>query len=308
MKFFRTEIGGTSRVGLLTSDDAVLLPERFADLVDVIAGAPGSLDVARSVLGARDGERVTLNEHRLLSPIGRFRRDLLCTGWNYWDHFEEGRGKRNDNDDKRPEAPLFFTKSPDVVIGPADPIAFDPKISHKWDYEAELVVVIGKAGRSIPATRAMDHVFGFCLANDVSARDLQRRHGGQWLKGKSIDGTMPLGPWIVTRDEIDLATVRLECFVNGDKRQDALITQMAFTVPELIAELFFGMTLRPGDVLLTGTPAGVGFARTPPLYLQAGDEVVVRGAGLGELRNVVTDVDLYGDATIILETPGETSA
>jgi 2-keto-4-pentenoate hydratase/2-oxohepta-3-ene-1,7-dioic acid hydratase in catechol pathway len=303
MKFFRADIGGAVRVGVLTGDDAVLLPERFRDLVDVIDGAPGSLDAAQSLLRAANAERVSLQGHRLLSPIGRFRRDLLCTGWNYWDHFEEGRGKRNDNVDKRPDAPAFFTKSPDVVIGPTDPIAFDARISQKWDYEAELVVVIGKAGRSIPASKAMDHVFGFCLANDVSARDLQRRHGGQWLKGKSIDGTMPLGPHIVTRDEIDLSKVRLECFVNGEKRQDVLVAQMAFAVPELIAELSFGMTLKPGDVLLTGTPAGAGFARTPPLYLKAGDEVVVRGAGLSELRNVVTESDLYGEATISLEIP-----
>ena len=301
MKFFRADMSGTVRVGLVADDGAVLLPGQFTDLVDVIQGLPGTLDVAKAALGARDGERIQLPAHRLLSPIGRFRRDLLCTGWNYWDHFEEGRGKRNDSVDKRPDAPTFFTKSPDVVIGPTDPIAFDPRISGKWDYEAELVVVIGKGGRSIPAARAIDHVFGFCLANDVSARDLQRRHGGQWLKGKSIDGTMPLGPYLVTRDEIDLRDVRLECFVNGEKRQDALVSQMAFGVPELVAELSFGMSLAPGDVLLTGTPAGVGYARTPPLYLKAGDEVVVRSAGLGELRNIVTEVDLYGESTITIE-------
>jgi 2,4-diketo-3-deoxy-L-fuconate hydrolase len=304
MKFFRANVHGKIRVGLIgpTLDDpAVLLPERFKDLVDVIQGAPDTLEMATAALHAREGERVRLGDHRLLSPIGRFRRDLLCTGWNYWDHFEEGRGKRNDSVDKRPDAPTFFTKSPDVVIGPTDPIAFDARVSRKWDYEAELVVIIGRTGRSIPATKAMDYVFGFCLANDVSARDLQRRHGGQWLKGKSIDGTMPLGPHIVTRDEIDLSGVRLECFVNGEKRQDALVSQMAFAVPDLIAELSFGMTLRAGDVLLTGTPAGVGYARTPPIYLKAGDEVVVRGSGLGELRNTVTEVDLYGESSVSVE-------
>jgi 2,4-diketo-3-deoxy-L-fuconate hydrolase len=301
MKLFRTLVQGTARVGAIAGDRAVLLPPRYSDVVDVIEDA-AALDLARTTLAAGDAERFTLAGHRLLSPIGRFRRDLLCTGWNYWDHFEEGRGKRNDNVEKRPDAPTFFTKSPDVVIGPGDPIAFDARISHKWDYEGELVVVIGKAGRSIPAARAMDHVFGYCLANDVSARDLQRRHGGQWLKGKSIDATMPLGPYITTRDEIDLSTLRLECFVNGDPRQDALVAQMAFAVPELIAELSFGMTLKPGDVLLTGTPAGVGYARTPPLYLNAGDEIVVRGAGLGELRNVVTAVDLYGDSSVTIES------
>jgi 2-keto-4-pentenoate hydratase/2-oxohepta-3-ene-1,7-dioic acid hydratase in catechol pathway len=300
MKFFRAVILGSIRVGVVSDDEGVLLPPRFTDVLDVIDGAPGTLDMARAALAGRDAEHVALHDVRLLSPIGRFRRDLLCTGWNYWDHFEEGRGKRNDNIDKRPDAPTFFTKGPDVVVGPTDPIAFDARISRKWDYEAELVVVIGKAGRSIPASKAMEHVFGFCLADDVSARDLQRRHGGQWLKGKSIDGTMPLGPYIVTREEIDVTRVRLECFVNGEKRQDALASQMAFAVPELLAELSLGMSLKPGDILLTGTPAGVGYARTPPLYLQAGDEVVVRSAGIGELRNVVTEADLFGDSSVTM--------
>jgi 2,4-didehydro-3-deoxy-L-rhamnonate hydrolase len=300
MKFFRAEIRGVARVGVAVNDEGALLPEQFTDVGDVIRGGPSALQSAHAALGSTE-PRIQLRDHRLLSPIGRFRRDLLCTGWNYWDHFEEGRGKRSGSVDKLPDAPTFFTKSPDVVIGPTDPIAFDARVSQKWDYEAELVVVIGKAGRSIPASKAMEHVFGFCLANDVSARDLQKRHGGQWLKGKSIDGTMPLGPFIVTRDEVELDGVRLECFVNGDKRQDAPVSHMAFPVPELIAELSFGMSVKPGDILLTGTPAGVGFARTPPLYLDAGDEVVVRGSGLGELRNIVTRVDLYGQSTIALE-------
>jgi 2-keto-4-pentenoate hydratase/2-oxohepta-3-ene-1,7-dioic acid hydratase in catechol pathway len=300
MKFFRTSVQGRSRVGVSTDDRAVLLPDRYADLVDILQTVPDPHAAAASALDATDGEWVRLSELRLLSPVGRFRRDVLCTGWNYWEHFEEGRGKRNDGVEKRPDAPTFFTKSPDVVVGPTDPIAFDARISQKWDYEAELVVVIGKAGRSIPAASAMEHVFGFCLANDVSARDLQRRHGGQWLKGKSIDGTMPLGPFVVTRDEIALADVRLECFVNGDKRQDARVAQMAFAVPELIAELSFGMSLKPGDILLTGTPSGVGYARTPPLYLQAGDEIVVRGSGLGELRNVVTESNLFGESSVVV--------
>jgi 2-keto-4-pentenoate hydratase/2-oxohepta-3-ene-1,7-dioic acid hydratase in catechol pathway len=287
-------------VGVIHEDGAVLLPEYVTDLVDLLQGLPDSMELVTGTLDTRDAERVRPEQLRLLSPIGRFRRDVLCTGWNYWDHFEEGRGKRGSAVDKRPDAPTFFTKGPDVVIGPNDPIAFDSRISHKWDYEAELVVVIGKAGRSIPASNAMEHVFGYCLANDVSARDLQQRHGGQWLKGKTIDGTMPLGPQVVTRDEIDLPRVRLECLVNGETRQDALVAQMAFPLPELIAELSFGMTLMPGDILLTGTPAGVGFVRTPPLYLKAGDEVIVRGTGLGELRNIVTQLDLYGESTIVI--------
>jgi 2-keto-4-pentenoate hydratase/2-oxohepta-3-ene-1,7-dioic acid hydratase in catechol pathway len=300
MRLFRADVHGAIRVGVIDGEAGVLLPDSVRDIVEIIKGAPATLDLARAALTSGGGERIRLGELKLLSPIGRFRRDVLCTGWNYWDHFEEGRGKRSDSVDKRPDAPTFFTKSPSVVIGPTDPIAFDRRISQKWDYEAELVVVIGRTGRSIPAAAALDHVFGYCLANDVSARDLQRRHGGQWLKGKSLDGTMPLGPWLVTRDEIDVPRVRLECFVNGEPRQDALVAQMAFPLPELIAELSFGMTLEAGDVLLTGTPAGVGYARTPPLYLKAGDEVVVRGTGLGELRNVVAEVDLYGQSSVTI--------
>ncbi|MNN57271.1 Ureidoglycolate lyase [compost metagenome] len=158
--------------------------------------------------------------------------------------------------------------------------------------------MLGKGGRSIPAGRAMEHVWGFCLANDVSQRDLQRRHGGQWLKGKSIDGTMPLGPYLVTADEVDLDTLRLQCLVNGQVMQDARVSQMAFPIAELIAELSFGMTLHAGDVIITGTPAGVGNARTPQVFLRDGDEVVVRGTGLGELRNRLTRRDLYGESSV----------
>jgi 2-keto-4-pentenoate hydratase/2-oxohepta-3-ene-1,7-dioic acid hydratase in catechol pathway len=171
-------------------------------------------------------------------------------------------------------------------------------VSRKWDYEAELAVVIGKAGRSIPRAEAFSHIFGFCLANDVSQRDLQRRHGGQWLKGKSIDGTMPLGPVIVTPDELDVPNIRLQCEVNGQVLQDALVAQMAFPIDELIAELSFGMTLRPGDVILTGTPSGVGNAREPQIFLKDGDEVVVRGTGIGELRNRLVTTDLAASSDV----------
>lgn len=144
----------------------------------------------------------------------------------------------------------------------------------------------------------MDHVFGYCLANDVSQLDLQRRHGGQWLKGKSVDGTMPLGPWIVPAGEIDPSSVRLQCLLNGEVTQDASVQQMAFPIAEPVAELSFGMTLLAGDILLTGTPSGVGNSRTPPVYLKDGDRVVVRGSGLGELCNTVTTTDLAGSSDV----------
>jgi 2-keto-4-pentenoate hydratase/2-oxohepta-3-ene-1,7-dioic acid hydratase in catechol pathway len=302
VKLFCARHRNAVRTGIVLGEEAALLPERFDDLVAIIEGGKEALTEVGRLAEARDAERTSLADLELLSPIRRFRRDVLCTGWNYWDHFEEGQGKREGQDAKeRPKAPTFFTKSPDTVIGPRDPIAFDDRLSSRWDYEAELVAVFGRTGRSIPAAQAMDHVFGFCLANDVSQRDLQRRHGGQWLKGKSIDGTMPLGPYIVTPDELDLPRVRLQCLVNGEERQNAVIAQMAFPLEELIAELSFGMTVRAGDILLTGTPSGVGYARTPPLLLTEGDEVVVRAEGLGELRNRLQRADLFGRSSVVVE-------
>lgn len=297
MRFVALRLDGRSALGVVEAEEVRVLPPEFGDLVSVAEGGPSARAGIESLLRSGTGRSVPFGQAELLSPIGRFRRNVLCTGWNYWEHFEEGRAHRPDVE--RPLAPTFFTKSPDAVIGPRDPIAFDPDLSAKWDYEAELAVVIGTTGRSIPRERALDHVFGYTLANDVSTRDLQRRHGGQWFKGKSIDGTCPLGPVVVTPEEIDLGTARIQCLVNGETRQDARVAQMAFPLAELIAELSLGMTLHAGDVLLTGTPSGVGNARKPPVYLQEGDEVVVRLAGIGELRNRVTRADLCGRSDLV---------
>ncbi len=299
MRFVTVRRPGGTQAGIVDGEEIALLAAGSGDLVSLIAAEAASRAAAiRTALST--GERLAFAAADVAAPIQRFRRDVLCTGWNYWAHFEESRGKRDGQDVDRPKAPTFFTKAPDVVIGPRDDIAYDARISRKWDYGAELVVIIGKGGRSIPQARALDHVFGYCLANDVSQRDLQRRHGGQWLKGKSIDATMPLGPVIVTPDELDLPKIRLQCLLNGDLLQDALVAQMAFPVAELIAELSFGMTLHPGDVLLTGTPSGIGNAREPPIFLKDGDEVVVRAAGLGELRNRLVARDLAGASDVMI--------
>ncbi|MGU3495440.1 fumarylacetoacetate hydrolase family protein [Xanthobacteraceae bacterium A53D] len=297
MRFVNLRRPEGETVALVDGDELALLPQAAGDLVDLIS-AHESVRARLIAEAIAHGPRVPRAGADLAAPIRRFRRDVLCTGWNYWAHFEESRGKREGQDPDKPKAPTFFTKAPDVVIGPTDDVLYDPRISAKWDYEAEVAIVIGKRGRSIPRSEAMSHVFGYCLANDISQRDLQRRHGGQWLKGKSIDGTMPLGPEIVTPDEIDLPKVRLECLLNGQVMQDAVLAQMAFPIDELIAELSFGMTLHPGDVILTGTPAGIGNAREPPVFIKAGDEVVVRATGLGELRNRLTETDLAGNSDV----------
>lgn len=301
MKIARVVSNGQIRVGVVEGEEIFLLSAAFADVTDLIEHWDAESTRIRELMADGALEKVALTACRLLPPLGRFRRDVLCTGWNYHDHFEEGQKMRGETKDL-PKAPTFFTKAPEVVTGPNDAIAYDARLSTQWDYEAEVAIIIGKTGRSIPQDEALDHVFGFCLANDVSLRDLQRRHGGQWLKGKSIDRTMPLGPWIVTRDEItDLGAVRLQCILNGEIMQDAHLRQMAFPLERLIAEMSFGMTLHAGDVILTGTPSGVGFARTPPVYLAAGDEVIVTATGLGELRNRVEEADLAGRSQILLD-------
>ncbi|MET8765182.1 fumarylacetoacetate hydrolase family protein [Lentzea sp. NPDC004782] len=233
-----------------------------------IALLPSTVDdIVRGGPAGEPGEVLPLSGVRLESPLHRFNRDVLCTGWNYLDHFEESKGRRDGQDPVSvPERPAFFTKGPDTVIG--------------------------RDGRSIAEEKALDHVFGLLVANDVSQRDLQRAHGGQWLKGKSIDATMPLGPWITTPDEVDLTDLQVQCEVNGVLLQNASSAQMAFSFARIIAELSHGMTLRAGDLILTGTPSGIGNAREPQVFLQNGDVVVTRVSGLGELRNTVTLTDL----------------
>lgn len=285
--------GGGVRLAAVLGDgdlDALrvaLLPEHFGRLDDVVRAGPQTLDALRAAVGdcpVRPAADVTF-----LAPLHRFNRDILCTGWNYTDHFEESLGKRDgQGPDTLPSHPTFFGKAPGTVVGPFDDIAYDPRLSQQWDYEAELAMIIGRDGRSIPEGRAMEHVFGFCVANDVSQRDLQRAHGGQWLKGKSIDATMPLGPWVTTADEVsDPYALTIECDVNGERMQQAVTGQVAFSFATLIAELSWGMTLHAGDVILTGTPSGVGNAREPQVFLTDGDLVVTRVSGLGELRNRV---------------------
>lgn len=294
MKLATVAVAGALRVGAVEAGTLRLLPAAEGDMVALIARGRAEIDR----LLACSSEVVPLEQARFAAPIQRFRRDVLCTGWNYWDHFEESRGKREGQDVDKPKAPTFFTKGPNTVIGPNDDIGLDPHISAKWDYEAEVAIVIGKTCRSVPRARALDHVFGYFLANDVSQRDLQRRHGGQWLKGKSIDRTMPLGPYIVTPEELDVPEIVLQLTLNGEVMQKARVRQMAFPIAELVAELSFGMTLEPGDVIITGTPSGIGNAREPAIFLKPGDEMVVSATGLGELRNRVVAADLHGDTDL----------
>lgn len=229
------------------------------------------------------------NQVRLWSPIPRPRANIYAVGWNYLDHFEEGKSARVDRVvTEYPSNPVFFTKGVNTMNGPFDPIPYDASNSTQVDWEAELAVVIGRGGRNIREDDAMHHVFGYAVYNDTTARDIQqKRHGGQWFKGKSLDGYGPMGPWIVTAAGLNLDQARVISRVNGVEKQNASYQQMYFKIPRVIAELSRGMTLEPGDIITTGTPSGVGFSRKPPEFMKPGDVMETEVTGIGILRNVI---------------------
>ncbi len=214
------------------------------------------------------------------APIVRPRKDVFCLGQNYAAHAKE-------LSSILPPAPIYFTKPPTTVIGPDEPIPYPRGLTTRFDWEVELGVVIGIGGRDIDEARALDHVFGYTVVNDVSARDLQFRTS-QWFKGKSLDGTCPMGPVIVTAEEIeDPQVLGLSLTVNGNRKQDGNTRDMIFPVARIIADLSAGMILEAGDIISTGTPEGVGDGRKPPEYLQPGDIVEAEVEGIGVLRNPV---------------------
>ena len=214
------------------------------------------------------------------APIRRTRKDIFCLGQNYAAHAAE-------SGSPPPQAPIYFTKPPTTLIGPDAPIPFPNRLTTRLDWEVELGVVIGMRERDIPEARALDQVFGYTIFNDVSARDLQFRTS-QWFKGKSLDGSCPMGPVIVTSDEIsDPQRLHLRLAVNGEVKQDSNTADMIFSVARIIADLSAGMTLEPGDCISTGTPQGVGDGRKPPEYLHPGDVVEAEIERIGVLRNPV---------------------
>lgn len=228
----------------------------------------------------KDGRNtIPLTRARLLAPIPRPRKNIFCMGRNYAEHAREGGVAP-------PDVPVFFTKPPTAVIGPDAPITYHG-VTHALDYEVELAVVIGRRGRDITAAKALDYVFGYTIMNDVTARDLQRRHQ-QWFKGKSLDTFAPMGPWIVHKSALpDPQALRITMRVNGETRQNSTTAKMLFSVAKLIEVLSAGMTLEPGDLLATGTPEGVGMGFDPPKWLQVGDIVEAEVERIGVLRNRV---------------------
>ncbi len=253
----------------------------------IAAGGKGLAEVSALVSKAKSGLQV--QNVRLYSPIPAPRANIYCVGWNYLEHFEEGKDARADKAvASLPEHPVFFSKATHSMNGPFDTIPYDPAVSTLIDWEGELAVVIGRRGRNISEKDALDYVYGYSVFNDTTARDVQqKRHGGQWFKGKSLDGHGPMGPWIVTAGELDYDKLHLVTRVNGVVKQDASTGQMYFKVPKIIAELSLGLTLEPGDIIATGTPPGVGFARKPPEFLKPGDVMETEISGIGLIRNTI---------------------
>ncbi len=234
-------------------------------------------------------EEFALTDVTLLAPIARPRRNIFCVGKNYYDHAKEFSRSGFDSSAVKgevPQAPIVFTKVPDCVIGPGMPIRIDQSVSSAVDYEVELAVIIGQSGRNIQPEDALDHVWGYTIINDVTARDLQGLHS-QWLIGKSQDTFCPMGPWVTLRNELNLADTTIRCFVNGQQRQESNTGLLIFDVPTIIAAISNGITLRPGDVIATGTPAGVGIGFKPPKYLEPGDVIRMEIEGIGILENPV---------------------
>jgi 2-keto-4-pentenoate hydratase/2-oxohepta-3-ene-1,7-dioic acid hydratase in catechol pathway len=230
-------------------------------------------------------ESFDLAQIALAAPV-RPHKNVFCVGRNYLEHAKEG-ARALGRELKLPDVPTFFSKAPTAIADPAATLEFSRRVSPSFDWEAELAVVIGTRVKDATEDRALDAVFGYTALNDISARDLQRAHV-QWLKGKSIDSSCPIGPWIVTPDELgDPQHLDIALRINGVRKQSANTDQMIFKLPRLIAELSRGMTLEPGDVIATGTPDGVGFARTPPEFFNDGDVVEIEIEKIGILRNAI---------------------
>ncbi|CAN5215870.1 fumarylacetoacetate hydrolase family protein [soil metagenome] len=285
---FRTETG--LKVGILTDPETVTqitLHDAHRGVLGLIERnqAPTPLEVL--------GEPVT---HRyadldVAAPVPLPARNIMCVGKNYREHANEFAASGYDSGaaDVVPEFPIIFTKAPSSVCGPEATVSVPGALTSEVDYEAEFAVIIGTGGRGIAREDAMDHVWGYTLINDLTARDIQRDHK-QWFLGKSLDGFAPMGPLAVTKDEIDLETMVLTGTVNGEIRQKTVASQLIFDVPTLIETISAAITLQPGDVIATGTPAGVGIGFTPPRFLQTGDIVEVAATGLGTLRTTISIV------------------
>jgi 2-keto-4-pentenoate hydratase/2-oxohepta-3-ene-1,7-dioic acid hydratase in catechol pathway len=294
---FSPQPGMPPRVGVVTGKGMVVdvgaaaqaqnmaLSFNPSSMLSLIAAGPQALAEAQRC--AASESTLSVNSVRLYAPIPAPSRNIYAVGWNYLEHFDESLTARAAKA-KLPKHPVFFTKDTHTANGPFDPIPFNPAISRMIDWEGELAVIIGKHGVNVSESDAMNYVFGYTVINDTTARDMQVNHGGQWFKGKSLDGHGPMGPWIIPASEIDYNDLNLTTRVNGVVKQHINTRQMYFKVPRLIAELSFGLTLEPGDIIATGTPSGIGAARNPPEFLKPGDIMETEIDRIGTIRNEIS--------------------
>lgn len=286
------------QIGIVNGESVVLLssllpgwPTKNKDMLSIIDDGPSAMVAINTAMDVNKSSdyAVSLSSVTLLAPIPRPRKNIMCLGFNYVEHARESL-QANKREVKIPEHPIVFTKSVSSVNGPYADIPYNRRASTQLDWEVELAVVIGKGGINITEENALDHVFGYSVINDISARDLQFRHK-QFFLGKSLDGACPMGPWIVTADEIaDPHALDLSCWVNGELKQSANTCQQLFKIAKVIEILSTGMTLEPGDIIATGTPSGVGFARIPPEFLQPDDIVECEIENIGRIKNRVVEV------------------
>ncbi len=285
-------VGGMQGVGIVDAAAASIAPLKEGtdgrvptSVLDVI-GPGGTRELLK-----RTGKPLRLADVKLLAPIVRPRRNIFCVDKNYFEHAHEFAKSGFDSSAGSgavPKAPIIFSKVPECVIATGDPIVVDSSVSTAIDYEVELAVIIGQGGRGIRKDDAMGHVWGYTIVNDVTARDLQGLYS-QWLIGKSQDTFCPMGPWAVTADEIDLGDTTVRTWVNGELRQEANTKDLIFDVPTLIETISAGLTLQPGDIIATGTPAGVGIGFKPPKYLKPGDIVRQEITGIGTIENRIEE-------------------
>jgi 2-keto-4-pentenoate hydratase/2-oxohepta-3-ene-1,7-dioic acid hydratase in catechol pathway len=269
-------------IGVLRGPDEVLELAAPVDMLSLIDSGDEGMALVQSALRAGRGKVHALADLRLLAPLPNPRGNVIAIGRNYQAHAEESARAAG----KAPDPPTVFTKAITSLAGPHDDVVIDDAVTKEVDWEVELGLVVGRAGANIPRQRALDHVFGYLVVNDVSARDIQFGWGGQFFKGKSLDGFCPTGPWIVTPDELgDSGSLRLLLRVNGDLKQDGNTRDMIYPVDAILEWVSKGMTLPAGTLIATGTPDGVGFARKPPEFLEPGDVVEAEVEGIGTLRN-----------------------
>ena len=295
MKFLRFKYQSDAALGVVTDHGTVLnltalLTGAPTNIPEFVALSGDNLHEVRDLLDndqGRDNE-VPIDAIQWLPPVVP-QKNVFCVGRNYRDHIIEGNIAKGVDPYTFPEAIEFFSKPPTAIVAHGSDVLRHALLTDSLDYEVELAIVMGRRGRDIPAEQALDYVFGFTIVNDVTARDLQRRHG-QWFKGKGLDTSCPIGPVVVHRSAIsDANALNLEMLVNGEVRQSDNTRDMLFRVEDVISQLSAGLTLEPGDVIATGTPKGVGFAMKPPRCLNSGDIMRARIEGIGELTNTVVD-------------------